>query len=78
MRPADNDLTFFIRVIGRCGEVPARKAVIEGFHTNLVLIEKDGRELFPLGRKEQSLLRRRPQYADRGKNSGVCRRRGLG
>ena len=50
MRPADNDLTFFIRVTVGAGSSRA-KAVIEGFHTNLVLIEKDGIELFRSGAK---------------------------
>ena len=50
VRPADNDLTFFIRVTVGAGSSRA-KAVIEGFHTNLVLIEKDGIELFRSGAK---------------------------
>lgn len=51
--PAAGDALFFISVTVRAGESYA-KAVIEGFHTNLVLIEKDGRELFRSGGKDNA------------------------
>lgn len=51
VRPASKDVLFYISVTVSSGQSYA-KAVIEGFHTNIVLIEKNGKELFRSGVKE--------------------------